>query len=135
MATDARNEQYTSVTALVSGILQDGQLLVKQQFDLLRQELRAEAHKAVTAAQVLVAGVSVGWIGVILLAIGAALGLQAAVPDLPMWASFVIVGGFFVVLGALLCAFGWTKLPGVDSLPHETADALKENLQWTTNHK
>ena len=40
MATDLQNQNDTSLTGLVKGIIDDVQDLTKQQFNLLKQELK-----------------------------------------------------------------------------------------------
>jgi hypothetical protein len=135
MATEVLNEQNPSVVSLVSGILQDAQKLVTQQFELFKQELRGEVDKATAALKVTMAGASIAFVGAILLGIGFALALQAALPELPLWASFAIFGGVFLALGGGLCLAGWGQLHTVTPLPEQSENALKENMQWLTNQK
>lgn len=135
MATDLKTEQPTSVTALVSGIVQDAQELVKQQFALFKSELRADLHNVEVALQVLSIAAGVFLIGGVLIGGALALGLQAAVPELPLWAWTAIVGGVFFVFGAILLAAGLAKLRAVQTPLESSAEGLKENLQWKMNPK
>jgi hypothetical protein len=135
MATDLKNENDQSVTSLVGGIVQDAQELLKQQFELLKHEVRTDVGKLKTGAQVIGAGAAIGVLGSFLLSIALALGLQTAVPALPLWACFAILGGIFLVVGGGLYAVGLGQIQTVHPLSDETGEALKENVQWITNRK
>jgi len=135
MATDVKDDQAQSVTSLVSGIVEDAQELLKQQFELFKHELRSDFSKVKTAAQVLAVGGGVGLVGCILLGVTLGLLLQAIAPELPLWAAFAIVTAVFLVIAGALVAIGLGKLNSVNPLPDQTAEALKENVQWITKPK
>jgi len=135
MATDVKNDNEQSVTSLVGGIVQDAQDLLKQQFELLKHEVRSDIAKLKSGFQVLAIGAGIALLGCILFSIALALGLQAAVPSLPLWACFAIVGVVFLAIGGGLLAMGSGQLHNVNPLPEETGEALKENVQWITNRK
>jgi hypothetical protein len=134
MAAELRNdnEQTASVTALVSGIVRDAELLLKQQFDLFKTELRQDAHYVEISTEVLCAGAFIGFVGLLLLGNALSLGLEAAWPDLPLWAWYAIVGAVVLVVGTVLTIAGVVKLHSVNPLPAKTAEGLKENFQWKT---
>ncbi len=135
MATDLHDEQQQSVTTLVSGILQDAQELLKQQFELLKCEVREDVRKARAALHLLAIAAGVALVGGVLLGLGMAMGLQAAVPDLPLWACFAIFGAIFLAVGGGIYAAGWGQLHTINPIPERSGDALKENVKWITNPK
>ena len=52
---------------------------------------------------------------------------------LPWWASFLIVGGVLSGLGAVLFFTGRHKAAQVNVVPPQTAETMKENVQWIRN--
>jgi hypothetical protein len=135
MATDLKNGQDQSVTSLVSGIMQDAQELLKQQFELFKHEVRTDIRKIEAGLQVMGTGLAFGIVAAFLLGIAICLGLQAIWPGLALWACFAIGGGLFAGIGGALLVAGWSQLHAVNPLPDKTAEALKENVQWITNPK
>jgi hypothetical protein len=117
-----------SLTSLVSGIVGDVQQLVRQEINLARTEVKQEWEKAKTAAGALAAGA-------VLLAMGGVLLCFLIVHliasfGVPLWASFGIVGGVLVLCGAVLVGLGYSRASHVSVIPPQTAQTLKENVQW-----
>ena len=54
---------------------------------------------------------------------------------LPLWASFLIVGGAFAVLSAVLIGVGIQRFRSFNPLPDQSVEAFKENVRWMTNPK
>jgi len=135
MAVDVKPESDTSVTSLVGGIISDAQDLFKQQFELLKHDVREDLRKARDASQMLGVGLGFGLTGAILLAFTLAHLLAWAAPALPLWACYGICGAVFVGIGGALSYAGLQKFETVDPLPQKSAEALKENVQWLTNPK
>jgi hypothetical protein len=134
-ASDVQRLPDPSVTSLVSGIIADLQQLIQQQLAMFRQEIRDSVRKTKEAAQSLAAGAAITWAGSGLLVVMLPLLLHWAVPALPLWACFGIVGGVLAALGWALLSAGAKKLESIHPLPDKSTDALKENLKWTTNPK
>jgi len=120
------------VAALASGIVHDFQELVKQQLDLFRHEVKADVRKAREASASLAIGAGMVVLGGLLLCFGIVHLLSWLVPALPLWGSYLIVGGLVCAVGAILGFFGWKQFQSFNPLPDESAEALKENLEWTT---
>jgi hypothetical protein len=57
------------------------------------------------------------------------------VAGLPQWGSYGIVAAVFLIGGAILVALGMHKFQTFTPLPTETAEALKENVQWIMKPK
>jgi len=64
MATDLRSDHEPSVTELVSGILNDAQTLFKQQFEMLKHEVKEDFRKTREASLMLGLGAGVGGVAV-----------------------------------------------------------------------
>ena len=124
----------TSVTSLVRGILNDAQELFRQQTALLKTEIREDLRKAREAALSLVVGVSVAFLGVLLL-LFALVYLLSWASGLDPWVSFAIVGGIVLAIGLAFVYAGKKRFESFDPLPDQTAEALRENVQWITNRK
>jgi len=136
MATDLRNGTEPSVTGLVKGILEDVQLLTKQQFELFKQELEEDFAKTRHAAMPMVVGMGVLLISSLLVGITLGLFLEWAFhPHLPYWAAFAIVTVLMVGTGLALFFVGQKKFQTFNPLPDRTLEALKENVQCLTNPK
>jgi len=132
MATDV-TENDTSVTRLVSGIVDDTQRLLKQQGELLMADIRKDIREAKEVGISMIAsGALLGSGGLLLLFMLVHL-LSWAIPDLPLWGSFGIVGGVLAIAGGIVFYRGQEKLENLNPLPEQSAEALKENLQWKTN--
>ena len=135
IANDVKSPPEQSFTTLVSGIIADAQQLIQQQFAMFRQEIRDDVRKSKEAAILLGAGVSIGLASSVLLLLMLSHLLHWAVPELPLWACFGIVGGVLGTLGGALVYAGVKKLGSFNTLSGPSAQTMKENLQWTTNPK
>jgi len=135
MATDLHPDQSASVTSLVSGIVHDAQDLMKQQLELLKAEVRDDFRKVRDASEMLGAGAGLALMGGILLTLTLVHLLNWLIPDMPQWAAYGIVAVVFIAGGAGLYLAGKRMLDKVNPLPEQTAEALKENVQWITKPK
>jgi len=135
MATDTyAPPDERSVTSLVSGIVNDAQVLMQQQLALFREEIRTDLRKTKEAVTALVAGV-----GVATLAVGPLVFMFVALLHelalWPWWASALTVGAVFAVIGGALIAVGVQRFRSFNPLPDQSVEALKENLQWIRHPK
>jgi uncharacterized membrane protein YqjE len=122
-----------SLTSLVTGIVADMQKLVRQEIQLARTEVKQEWEKTKTAAGAMAAGVGLLSLGVVLLCFMLVYLLHQYVEALPLWACYAIVGGGLAVLGVLLLVIGRAKASQVHMIPQQTAETMKENVQWIQN--
>jgi hypothetical protein len=121
-----------SMASLLGGIVSDIQTLVRQEITLAKTEMIREWDKAKTAAGSMAAGVAILALGGLLLCLAIVSALHEAV-GLPWWASFLIVGGVFTGLGAVLFFTGRNKAARVNVIPPQTAETMRENVQWIRN--
>jgi uncharacterized membrane protein len=130
---DMRDSEAGSLTGLVSGIVNDLQELFKQQIALFKHELREELRQTAMAAVSCVLGGVVCAVGTLLFAFGI-VHLLSWGTELPLWGSFLIFAAVFLVVGGILAAVGAAKFKSIKP-PAETAEALKENVQWIMKPK
>ena len=130
-----QSDSEVSVTQLVSGIITDGQKLIKQHLALLRHELKDDLHKTKEAGLLLIWGSVIALVGGILLSFMLVQLLTWAAPGLPLWVSYGIVGAPITALCGALFFAGIQKFKSVDPLPDHSVQAFKETIQWKTNPK
>jgi len=122
-----------SLTSLVSGIFGDVQQLVRQEITLARSEMKQEWNKAKTAAGALAVGVGLLALGGLLLCFMLVHLINYYAPGVPLWGCYGIVGGAFALIGLLLTGLGYAQASRVNVIPPQTAQTLKENVQWIRN--
>jgi fatty acid desaturase len=131
MAVQTTEETRQSSAALLSGIVDDVQHLLRQEVQLAKQELRQEWQKTKSAAVSLVAGtVALALAAVMLLFM--LVYLLAFYTPIPTWGCYGIVGGVLAVIAIALLAFSKQKA-GQIQVPPQTVATLKENAQWIQN--
>jgi len=136
--TTNRLNGLTSMSALVGGIISDAQQLVRQEVALARREIQQEIQKAKAAALSLAAGACVLVFGVMLLCFMLVYLLfwltnATQPPGFPLWGCFGIVGAALVILGGLLLLTARNKASQIHLVPPQTAQTLRENVQWIKN--
>jgi hypothetical protein len=125
--TDPEN---TSVGQLIGEISDDLSKLFRQEVELAKAEIRQEATKAGKAAGMLGAAGFAGYLAVLLLSFALVYGL-GNVMDLG-WAA-LIVAVLWAIVGGVLYAAGRSRLRTVSPVPQQTAQTLKEDVQWLKN--
>ncbi len=119
-----------SLGDIISDLAQDLSLLMRQELDLAKAEVKQEVAKAGKAGGMLGgAGVASHLVLVFLsLALMFALG---NVMDLG-W-SAVIVAGVWALVSGVLFAVGRQRMRQVEPKPERTVDSLKEDVEWLKN--
>lgn len=130
-ATDAAPD--ASLTNLLKGIVGDLQLLIRQEMHLARTEVKQEWDKAKTAAGALAVGAAMLVLAVFMLCFMVVYLINWA--GVPLWGSFAIVAGALGLIGLLLTGMGFAKARQVHLVPPQTAQTLKENVQWMQSPK
>jgi hypothetical protein len=120
------------MAALLGGIVGDVQTLIRQEIALAKVEIQREWDKAKVAAESMMVGAVVLALGAVLLCLAAVCALHEAAA-LPWWASFLIVGGVLAAAGAVFLYVGRNKAAQVHLIPPQTAETMKENVQWLRN--
>jgi hypothetical protein len=114
---------------LVSGILDDARVLMRQEAQLLKDEVKLEVSKAGRAA-------SGFGIGGVLAAVGTLFLLLMLVHGLhewfswPLWASYGLVGAAAAGIGIMLIVRAQSLAGRVRATPQRSLHTMKENVQW-----
>jgi hypothetical protein len=125
--------QESSMTSLVSGIIDDFQRLMHQQLALFRREVQDDMNKTLEAASLLAVGAVVALVGLIVLSFAAAWGLVYAFPQtLHIAGALGIVGAVLAIGAGIMMYLGTKMFESFNPLPDESAQALKENVQCLT---
>ncbi|ADJ44908.1 hypothetical protein AMES_3083 [Amycolatopsis mediterranei S699] len=113
----------TSVGELMSNVLKDLSTLVRQEVELAKAEVKAEAGKAAKGAGMLGGAGFAGYMVVLFLSIALWQGL-ANVMDAG-WAA-LIVAVVWVIAGAVLYATGRREVRRVNPKPERTVETLQQ---------
>jgi hypothetical protein len=139
---EARTTAEPSTTSLLGGIISDFGNLIKQEIRFAKAEFKSDLSKTREAATALGIGLGVASLsGLLLVWMLVHLVHWATSPAeldparLPLWACFGIVGLVFGVIGGALIASGVRKFQSNNPLPDQTAQTIKENVQWIANSK
>ncbi len=129
------NAPSSTMTELVSGILSDGQTLVRQQVEMLRAEIKDDVRRTANAAAYMGFGAALTALGGFFLLMSLVPLLGWLFPTLPVWACWAIVGFTFLVVGGISLYLGKRAFEKFNPLPVKSFNALQENLSWKTNHQ
>jgi len=119
----------TSISALLKGILNDVQALLREEIALARVEIGEQASRARAAAMSFGIAIAALAFGGTFLLIALALGI-ADVMTWPAWAGFLVVAVLLCVAGAVAYLMARRRLTAVHMVPEETVTTLKENSAW-----
>jgi protein-S-isoprenylcysteine O-methyltransferase Ste14 len=122
-------EGETSVSQLISGIVGDAQVLVRQEIALARQEISEEISNAKQAGIKFGIASGVLAIGGLLLILALAQGI-ADLLNWPTWAGYALVGVVLAIVGYLLLSSAQKQMKEVHPIPEQTVETLKENAEW-----
>jgi len=123
-----------TLTQLVSGITEDAQRLIKQQYQMLRAEVKEDIRRTKSALTYMSAGIVASLIGVLFLVVALPL-LLNWVFKWPDWAGFAIIGIVMLLLGIVGLFAGRRIFEKNNPLPDKTLNALEENLSWIANRR
>jgi hypothetical protein len=123
------------LTDLVSGIVSDAQTLLRQQINMLRSEFKEDMRLTKEAAKYMGVGAMVASLGGIFLLISLVFLLDWAMPDLPLWACWAIVGGVLFLGGLTAVYVGKRIFNSFNPLPDKTVNALQENVSWIATNR
>lgn len=119
----------TPVRELFHDFLGQGQRLVREEVRLAKAELRDEARAAGKAGGTTAAGGVIAYVGFLALTCAA---IGALATALPIWASALIVGAAYALVGSVMAKGGVRKLKTLEMRPRETAETLQEDREWAT---
>ena len=126
---EVAGDDQPSISQLFGDLVADAQHLIRKELELAKVELESMGRKVLSTAAALAAGVSIAGAGGLLL-LFMLVHLITDMAALDLWISYAIVGGGCAVVGGILLAVGRARLSKLDLVPHETADALRKDVQW-----
>ena len=116
-------------STLLRDFVTEAQNLITQEIRLAKAEIRHEARLAGKGATGVVIGAGLALLGA--LALTACL-IAALGTLMPVWVAALVVGGLFLLVGAMIAMGGISKLKTVDPRPRETTATLKEDREWAS---
>jgi predicted lysophospholipase L1 biosynthesis ABC-type transport system permease subunit len=123
-----------TLTELVSGIADDAQQLIRQQYQMLRAEMREDIRRTKSTVAYLGFGAAATAIGLLFLVIAVPFLINWGF-NLPPWAGWAIVGSVMLVVGIIGLLAGRRIFQKNNPLPDKTLNALEENLSWIANRR
>ena len=114
-----------SLGELVAAASRDASILIRSEIELAKSELAAEAKKAAVGGAMFGAAGMLGLFAFIFLSFGAVYGL--ATTALPVWASFLIVAGAYLLIAGILAAIGAGSLKKMGP-PKVTQRTIKDTV-------
>ena len=130
MAT--RVDDDRSVGQLLGDVTRELQALVRKELELARAETKEELQRAGAAGKRFGVAALAGYLAVVMLSFAAAWALTAVMPT--GWAFFAVGLVLGVVAGAMALQ-GRRRLREFHPVPQETAETLKEDVQWLKSRK
>ncbi|HKB01164.1 MAG TPA: phage holin family protein [Gemmataceae bacterium] len=125
-----------TLTQLVSGIAEDAQRLIRQQYQMLRAEVREDIRWTKTALKYMGLGIGAAFVGAVFLAVALPLILNDVLNlQAHPWAGWAIIGAVMLVLGVIGFFAGKRIFEKNNPLPDKTLNALEENLSWIANNR
>ena len=115
--------------SLVMGILDDARALVRQEAQLLKDELKLEVSKAGRAASGFGIGAVLAAVGGLFLLLMVVHGLHEWL-SLPLWGSYGLVGAAVMGIGIVLILRAQSVAGSLHATPHRSLHTMKENVQW-----
>jgi hypothetical protein len=111
---------------LVQRASKDMSELMRKEVQLAKLEIRTDAVAAAKGVGALGGAGVTGLLCLVFLSAGAAFGIGEA---LGTWAGFVIVGGVYLLLAAVLALLGRNSVRRVGP-PTKTVETVKDDLTW-----
>jgi len=134
--------EEASMTSLLRGIINDIGDLIRQEMRFARTEMKSDVRKATRAATVLTIGVGTACLGLVLVALmfvylihtlSAPAGYDPA--GIPLWGCYGIVAAVLLVVGVGVSYLGYKGFQSNNPMPDQTAQSIKENVEWIVNSK
>jgi hypothetical protein len=126
-----------TLTELVSGIADDAQRLIHQQYQMLRAEIKEDVRRTKSALAYMGFGIGASLVGALFLVVALPLlinDLLDVVTTRP-WVGWAIIGGVMLVVGIIGLLVGRRIFQKNNPLPDKTLNALEENLSWIANRR
>jgi len=117
------------IIGLIGGLVGDVRTLFRQELQLLRDEFFLEIDKIRQAAVAVGAGIGLTIIGGLFLFIMLVHVLHQYA-SLPLWACYGLIGVILLAVGAALLIKAKQSLQNFNLMPRRTLRSMKEDAQW-----
>ena len=114
---------------LVNGILDDARALMRQEAQLLKDEVTLELSKAGRAASGFGIGAVLASVGALFLLLMVVHGLHEWL-EWPLWICYGLVGAAIAGAGIALILKAQSLAGSVQATPRRSLHTMKENVQW-----
>jgi CHASE3 domain sensor protein len=145
MATEVQTpHDEASMTSLMRGIINDIGDLIRQEIRFAKTELKTDLRKTRQAVALVAVGSAIAGLGAVLLAfmlvhllhwLSFPAGTAPESASIPLWGCFGIVSAVLLGIGSAVAWAGCKKFQNFNPLPDQTAQTVKENVEWITNSK
>lgn len=117
----------TEIGALFGELSEEARLLVRQEVELAKVEIKESTQHATGVGAGFGAAALVGYLAIALLAVAAGLGLAEI---MPAGFAFLIVGIVLALLAGAAFLVGRKNLQALSPVPRKTIETLKEDISW-----
>ena len=116
---------------LIERLISEVGTLLDQKLALLTLELKSQGAAIARGVAALLVGVALALLGLLVLALAAALWIGAAIQSMP--GGFGIVGGALLLIGGVVAAVMRRRLSVEHLGPKETVNELRRDAKWITD--
>lgn len=120
-------DQRESFGELLSQLANNSAALVRDEIDLVKQEMREKVSSFKTGVVTVALGAAVVYFGLLALVAAAIIGLSYLVGA--GWAA-LIVGALLAIVGGIIAMSGIGKLKRTSLKPEQTIETLEEDKEW-----
>jgi Putative Actinobacterial Holin-X, holin superfamily III len=117
-----------SLGELVATATRDMSLLVRQELELAKTELGAQATRVGVGAGLLGGAGFLGFFALVLASFAGAFGFTTGL-NIALWAGFLCMTGVYLVLAGVLAALGVRRMKKLHG-PEQTSSTIKATLAW-----
>ena len=117
----------TEIGALFGELSEEAKLLVRQEVELAKAELKESTQHATGVGAGFGGAALVGYLALAILAVAAGLGLAEV---MPAGFAFLIVGAVLLGVAGIAFLIGRKNLQALSPVPRKTIDTIKEDLSW-----
>jgi hypothetical protein len=117
-----------SLGELVATATRDMSLLVRQEVELAKTEIAAQAARAGVGAGLLGGAGFLGFFALVLASFAGGFGFATGL-NIGLWAGFLCMAGVYAVLAGVLAAFGILRMKRLRG-PEQTSTTVKATLAW-----
>jgi uncharacterized membrane protein YqjE len=116
-----------TLSDLFADLSRDARILVRQEVELAKVELKEKGTQAAKGVGMMVAGGAVAYAGFLFLLATFVITLAQF---MPLWLAALIISVIVLVAGILLIQQGQSALQQDELKPRHTVETLKENKEW-----